>query len=296
MQRLAIITPVFNESVHIDRVAAAMAAQTRRPDVWLVIDDGSTDETLERLRKWESELDFMRVMSSTDDADFDPAADRLAIALEAQAFNRALATLELSAFTHVGKLDGDVELPAEWFVRTLERFEGDPKLGISGGCLVEPEGARVRPVKIPPYHVHGALKTYSRECFEGIGGMQEQLAWDTIDETKARMLGFTTRSFDDLVALHLRPSASAGGQLRGRARHGECAWILHYSVPWILMRSAKVALQRPRVLSGIFFVWGYASAAARRVPRVSDREFRAFTRRELRSRILRRLRIVPAAD
>src|ERR1044071_9354849 len=154
MQRLAIITPVFNEAAHIDRVTTAMAAQSRRPDVWLVIDDGSTDDTLARLRAWEAELDFMRVMSSSDVAGFGPGADRLAVALEAQAFNRALATLDLAEFTHVGKLDGDVELPPEWFARTLERFAGDPQLGLAGGSLVEPEGARLRPVKIPSYHVH----------------------------------------------------------------------------------------------------------------------------------------------
>ena len=46
---------------------------------------------------------------------------------------------------------------------------------------------------------------YTRACFEAIGGVQERLGWDTIDETYARMRGFKTRSFTDLVAVHHRP-------------------------------------------------------------------------------------------
>ena len=126
-------------------------------------------------------------------------------------------------------------------------------------------------------------------CFERIGGIQTRLGWDTIDETYARMAGFKTRSFEDLVAKHLRPAASADGQLRGRARHGECAWILHYSAPWVLMRSAKVALDPPRGLSAIAFLYGYARAAVTGVERVDDDAFRRFTRAELRLRLRRAL-------
>ena len=71
-------------------------------------------------------------------------------------------------------------------------------------------------------------EVYSRECFEAIGGIDERLGWDTIDETYARLRGFTTRSFDGLVARHHRPVGTADGTLRGRARHGQCAYILHY--------------------------------------------------------------------
>ena len=92
------------------------------------------------------------------------ATERVVVSPAAGVFV-ALATLDLSEFTHVGKLDGDVELPREWFAQMMERFAEDPKLGVTGGCLVEPEGDELRPLKIPSYHVHGALKTYSREQF-----------------------------------------------------------------------------------------------------------------------------------
>ena len=116
--------------------------------------------------------------------------------------------------------------------------------------------------------------------------MQELLGWDTIDETYARMHGYRTRSFADVVAVHHRPLGSADGTLRGRARHGECAYVAHFSFVWVALRSVKIARSRPIGLSGIAFLYGWLRAAALRTPQVPDREFRRFARRELRTRML----------
>jgi hypothetical protein len=153
---------------------------------------------------------------------------------------------------------------------------------------VDPDGSERR-LPIPPTHVHGALKCYTNACFSAIGGVQNRLGWDTIDETYARMRGFTTRTFPDLVSIHHRPLGSADGTLRGHARHGECAYVAHYSAWWVALRALKVGRRTPAVLSGIAFFYGFARAAVRRVDRVPDREYRRFTRRELRRRALRTL-------
>jgi hypothetical protein len=200
-------------------------------------------------------------------------------AVEARAFNWALRTFTAGDWAYIGKLDGDVELPPQYFERLLARLAKDPDLGIVGGRLVEWSGSAWKPIPIPSHHVHGAVKLYRRACFEAIGGIQERLAWDTIDETYARMRRYLTHSYEDVAARHLRPYASAGGTLRGRARHGRCAYILHYSLPWVGLRSLKLATARPRGISGIAFLFGYLAAAARSEPRVPDEEFRRFARR-----------------
>jgi hypothetical protein len=283
-QRLLVISPVHNEAAHLGCVAAAMAQQTRPPDEWVVVDDGSDDGTRELLDSLAPELPFMRVVSTEDR--FDPAeVDRLALAAAPRAFNVGLAEGRRD-FTHVAKLDGDVELPPEYYEVLLSRFAADPELGIACGDLIEPVGGEWTRLAIPPHHVHGALKLYSRECLTAIGGVQERLGWDTIDETYARMQDFKTRSYPDLVARHHRPVATASGALRGRARHGRCAWIAHFGLGWVLLRGLKVGVKmRPRGLSGLAFVGGYLHAAAKRVPRVEDREFRTYVRSELRGRM-----------
>jgi len=291
-ERLLIVSPVRNEAEHIERTLRSVAAQTRPPDLWLIADDGSDDDTLRISRSYEREIPFLSVVKI-------PSAerrgrDRLAMALEARAFNIALERVAWRAFTHLGKLDGDIELPAHYFERVLASMRRTPGLGIAGGSLAEPigRGGAWKRVAAPRYHVHGALKLFTRECFEAVGGIQERLGWDVIDETYARLEGYRTIRDGELLALHHRPGGSAGGSLRGQMRHGTIAYISRYSLPWALARSFKIGVSwRPFGLSGLAFASGYLACIAKRPGRVEDPEFRRFVRREHRQRIWRALKV-----
>lgn len=284
MPRVLLITPARDEAAHLETTVRAVAAQSRPPDLWLIVDDGSTDGTAELLERLAGEVPFLEILQAPP-RDRSDGEDGLAIAAEAVAFNAALGTVEIADFTHIGKLDADVELPPTYLERLLERFAADPRLGIAGGTLLELEGEEWHPTKVPANHVRGATKLYSRECFSAIGGVQERLGWDTIDETYARMRGFETRSFPDLQARHHRPVGTRGGTLRGRARHGQCAYILRYGFWWVALRSLKVARLWPRGLSGLAFLYGYLRAALLRQSRIEDDQYRRFVARELRGRV-----------
>jgi poly-beta-1,6-N-acetyl-D-glucosamine synthase len=288
--RILIVSPVRNESAHIERVVRAVAAQELVPARWVVIDDRSTDGTLELLRSLEAEVCFMEVYEAQTDVIHAGARDRLARAAAPRNFNAGLAHADTRDYTHIMKLDGDIELPPNYLRVLLARFAEDPQVGLAGGVLEEPmPQGPPRKLIIPRHHVHGALKLYSRECFAAIGGVQERLAWDTIDETYARMRGYTTISFTDLVSVHHRPWGSADGAIRGRVRLGECAYITHYPPYWVLSRSVKLALSGSKGALGFAYLYGYGRAAMRRTGRVEDQAYRRFTHRELRSRILREL-------
>jgi GT2 family glycosyltransferase len=283
-QRLLVISPVRNEAAHIERVALAIAAQTRPPDAWVLVDDSSTDDTRAILERLAERIPFMTIVGAPP-AVADGVKDRLAAAAAPRAFNAGLRSVDWLDFTHVAKLDGDTELPPRYFELLLEQFARDPRLGLAGGVRIErtEKGEILERVPVR-HHVPGALKCYTRECFQAIGGMHERLAWDTIDEVYARMRGFQTRTFPELVAVHHRPWGSADGRLRGSARHGRCAYIVHYPLGWVVLRALKTAGSRPWGLSGAAYLGGYLGAAGRSVPRVADPEFRAFFRRELRGR------------
>jgi len=295
--RLLIVTPVRNEAAHIERVARGLAAQTRRPERWLVVDDGSDDETPQILRRLGAELDFMQVVS-TPPGLTQASADRLAVAAAPRAFNYGLHTLdprELSLFTHLGKLDGDVELFPDYFATILAEFDRNPRLGIAGGVVLEQHEGEWQAAASAREHVRGALKLYSRECFGAIGGVWERLGWDGVDEVTARMRGFQTRSFDAAKGYHHRHTGSADGRLRGHVRWGEAHWILHHGLPWTVLRAGKVASIQPRGVSAAAYLYGYGRAAVRRVPRVEVEGYREFVRAEQHRRIRARLRGPDAA-
>lgn len=289
-----IISPVRNEAEYLEIVARGIARQTRPPDLWIVVDDGSTDKTPALLRELAAGIPCMRVMSTPPDFTVDDG-DRLTVAAEARAFNWALRSVDQDSFTHIGKLDGDIELPDDYFERLLPEYDRDPRLGICGGVLVEEVGSQWKLMRTAPHHVRGAVKLYRRECFADIGGMRELLGWDGLDQTYARMRDWTTRSVDGLVARHHRACGSAQGLLRGRVRGGATHYVLRFSVPWVLIKSIKFARMRPWGISGGAFLYGYFRAAWMRSPRVEDREYVDFFRADERRRLRRLIDRVPGA-
>jgi poly-beta-1,6-N-acetyl-D-glucosamine synthase len=285
-ERLLVISPVRNEADHFECVARAMAAQTRPPDMWLVVDDGSTDNTPDLVDRLAEKLPFLIGVRAPQSPTRTPIRDRLAAAAAPRTFNFGLQSVPWETFTHISKLDGDMELPPHYFERLLLEFRRDPTLGLAGGLRSELVRGRMRLERVPSeHHVPGALKCYTLDCFRAIGGMEERLGWDTIDETYARMRGLRTRTFSDLVAVHHRPWASADGTLRGRARYGTAAYIVQFPLWWVSLRSFKMATSPPEGLSGAAFLYGYLRAAAGRTRRVEDEAFRSFVRGEVRARV-----------
>lgn len=58
MKTLTIFTPAYNRAHTIDRTYRSLCRQTSKDFEWLVIDDGSTDDTGELVRQWTEEADF----------------------------------------------------------------------------------------------------------------------------------------------------------------------------------------------------------------------------------------------
>src|SRR5262245_27111882 len=137
--RLLLISPVRNEAAHVDAVVAGVEAQSRPPDLWIVVDDGSTDGTRERFEAHAGRLPFLRVVATPDGYTRD-RGDRLAAAAPDRAWNFGLRQVDTGEFTHLGKLDGDIVMPADFLSGMLDRFREDPQLGMAGGAILEPEG------------------------------------------------------------------------------------------------------------------------------------------------------------
>ena len=55
-----IITPVYNEEEYIEMTIKSVIKQTILPQLWLIVDDGSTDGTNDIIKKYEDKYDFIK--------------------------------------------------------------------------------------------------------------------------------------------------------------------------------------------------------------------------------------------
>jgi len=283
-RRYAIVSPVRNEAQLIRRTLDSVVSQSETPVRWVVVDDGSTDDTAAIVREYAETNPFIHLLPlGASNAGASP--DRLLWAAEAIAFNVGLREVDLDAVDYIVKLDGDLAFEPGYFAALMDEFDRDATLGMAGGyCYQVRDGKRLLEWN-PASHVRGPTKMYRVACFREIGGIEPVYAWDALDELKAQMVGWRTQSFD-LVVEHLKPTGSVGGLLGARARMGLGAYLLGYHPLFLLARAGRLALARPYVLGGVAFLAGYLRAALRRPPRIADERTIAY----LRSQQMRRLR------
>src|SRR5213593_5254896 len=126
--RYAIVTPLRDEAANLERLAACMEAQTKLPDPWILVENGSVDETPRLARSLAARHPWIRVVTAQPR----PATERGAPIVDA--FHLGLETLDPLPES-VGQLDADLSFAPDYFARLLLELESDERLGIvSGTC------------------------------------------------------------------------------------------------------------------------------------------------------------------
>ena len=276
-RRILCITPCRDEAAHLPTTLATVAAQTLRPARWILVDDGSRDETPAILARAAAEHPWVSVVRRDD------RGARAVGPGVVDAFYAGLEGQSLDGYDYVCKLDADLDLPRRYFERAVERMEDDPHLGNLSGKMQErqPDGSLVT-FFMGDENAIGAAKLYRMRCFREIGGFARALAWDGIDGHLCRMHGWVARSIDDpaLRFVHLRPMGSSQDDLHtGRRRWGRGKYVMGSAWYYVLAASLYRMRDRPRVTGGAQIFRGYVESAWRGERRYDNPRYRRWVRR-----------------
>ena len=127
---LTMVIPVFNRVGMVADTLASVAAQTRRPDEVILIDNGSADGSWEYLYKWKEDMES-RGWRVTVKREVRPGAARA-----------RQTGLEFTTTDYVMFFDSDDTMPADHVEKIMRDFEEDPRLDISawGVTFHTPDG------------------------------------------------------------------------------------------------------------------------------------------------------------
>ena len=273
-----VITPAFNEQENIGATIHSMISQKVRPQVWIIVDDGSTDGTWKiikssaKLHSW--------IIGIRKQNIYGPKEDGLISASEAVAFLDGL-KLALNVFpnpNYIVKLDADLQFSEDYFAQIFARFHAAPELGIAGGIVYEKKGAKLVRDKINKAHVRGATKIYRRECYYDIGGIRPVFGWDVVDEMFARASGWNVASLEHIYLVHLRRTASRNGRFIGWARNGYMAYYIGMSPMKMIIRSLYRLIIALDPIQSCGLAYGYFSKYIRRSERIPDSQVRRLVR------------------
>jgi glycosyltransferase involved in cell wall biosynthesis len=275
--RYAAVTPTRNEADNLPRLGESLERQTLRPTAWVVVDNGSTDDTLAVAEALAARHAWVRVVSVPG------AVGTVRGGPVIRAFNAGLGTLgELPDV--VVKLDADVSFEPDHFERLLGEFAADPALGIASGSCWELENGAWKERFTTRAAPRGAVRAYRRECLEAVSPLEERMGWDGIDELKANLRGWSTRVLPGVAFRHHRRVGERDASRRAAwEAEGELAHFMGYRPGYLLVRACFRALREPSALA---MVWAYAGAALRRERRCDDDAARAHLREQQRLRRL----------
>lgn len=260
-----LVTPVRDEEATIGKTIESVVRQTLLPGEWVIVSDGSTDRTDEIVRKAATDHPWIRLLR------LDPRPGR---SFAAVVHNTEKGILHLKSREHdyLGLLDSDVEFQPDYFERLIENFEAEPALGLAGGVVIDvglPKNRFPRNRRDVP----GAVQFFRRECFERIGGLIPipEGGWDMMTCAMARMNGFQTRLFTDLVVDHLKPrNVSEGGVIRRKWQMGVRDHAVGYHPVFEVIKCASRLNDRPYVIGAVAWWIGYCTAQLQRRPRMID--------------------------
>lgn len=200
--RVSLIVTIKNEAKALPRLLDSMAAQTRAPDEIVIVDGGSTDETLQILEAYRARLRLTVIVQ--------PGANI------SQGRNLAIraATGEIICATDAG-----TRLDEHWIAELVKPFETNPQTVdiVSGFFVPEPVGvfetalaattlpvlADIRPATFLP---SSRSVAFTKTAWERVGGYPEWLDFceDLIFDLALRKAGLRF-AFAPRAIAHFRP-------------------------------------------------------------------------------------------
>lgn len=182
--KFLIIIPAHNEEDNLPFTLNSLQQQSCKEFKVVVVNDGSTDQTSEIIKKY-TDLDTRFQTIDLQKSAHQPGSKVV------NAFRNGLKTQNLDEFDIICKFDADIILPENYLEKIQESFQNNPKYGLIGGLLyIEKNGEWVYEGNSNKHHVRGPMKAYRKECFMEIGGLRETLGWDNIDSILLENLGW----------------------------------------------------------------------------------------------------------
>jgi len=275
-----IVIPAHNEEATLAITLQSILNQTLPAKKVVVVDDNSADSTKAVIRSFSDAHPTIIGTSNISGKEHIPGAKVV------RAFNKGLELLD-EQYDFLVKLDADLVLPKDYFMKIADLFSSNAKCGIAGGFAYERTDQDTWMINHPMNkdHVRGGFKAYRKACFEAIDGLRATIGWDTVDELLALYHGYEVHTAEGLKVLHLRPTGRSyrpGSMIL----QGEAFYRMRYGILISLIATLKMAWKQ----KDIRVIWanhkGYWRALRNKVPRIVSPEEGSFIRRYRWKKIL----------
>lgn len=297
----AIVTPCKNEEWNLRNLINSVMAQTIKPLLWVIVDDGSTDKSGEILAQLKTKYTWVKTIHLEESKEY--LGSHIA-----RVYNKGFEFVKDYSnkcsikLEYIAILDADTIPEPEYFEKLIQKLEGNSKLGLASGStceytenishiledvnskfdLTDPEFWVTYPFSLNKEEIRtdlpmGSARIWKMECFDETGGRFDNINMpDAISTVKAKIKGWETACFKEIKLIE-RSGLSAQGRWYGYKDRGRANYVVNLPLYIILLKSLKYSLKQPYYV-GIAYLWGYFESLISRKEQVKDEEVIKFYR------------------
>jgi glycosyltransferase involved in cell wall biosynthesis len=287
-----LVTAAYNEEENIAKPIESVLAQTELPLMWVIVSDGSLDQTDKIVQLYAEKHAFIRFLRVT-------RPPGRSFRTKVMALQAGMKLLEDVPYKFIGNLDADISVGPSYFADLITKFEKNPGLGIAGGFVCEEEGGEFRSRSSNRvYSVAHAAQLVRRECYEAIGGyaVLEYGGEDWHAQTSARMMGWSAEAYPELGIYHHRHTGEGGNLVRHKFRQGRMDYSFGSDPIFETFKCLQRVTERPLFIGSFARLTGFFWSSLIREPRPVSDKFIAFLRDEQKKKTLSLLHIVRRQD
>lgn len=269
MTYYVIVTPAYNEQNYIGKTIESVIAQTVQPYLWVIVDDGSTDDTTKIIQQYAQAYKWIHYLYRKKEAGQSYFSSNVYAIMDGYERVKNL------DYDYLAILDADISLPDDYYERIFDHFNKDDKLGVASGVYQDLVNGKLRKVLNDRRSTPKAIQVFRKECFKQIGGYLplKYGGEDTCACVMARMNGWKSWSFPELCVIHNKPAGTGhtNGMLKIRFRQGMNEYGFATHPLFMFLKSLRRCVkERPYILGGFArlagFLYGYCLREKRQVP------------------------------
>lgn len=276
--KYVLITPVKNEEQTIKQVIDSVKEQSIKPDLWIIVNDGSTDKTESILKKETRGIKWIKVLNKKINRKYNWLGYSKVIREGISLYDKLLNQRSFKKVSYLGILDSDITIETQYFERILKEFDKDKNLGVVSGEVYIQKQTKWVP-EFRGNHPRGGARLYYYPFLKDIGGFPDTPSPDRISDIKIQTRGHKIMKLSSTKAFQHRASSARDNKLKGYFKQGRGKYILNYNLVHTLLISVKVCFRKkPYIFSGIFFFLGYFSGFFSKDKKINDKEIKEFSK------------------
>jgi poly-beta-1,6-N-acetyl-D-glucosamine synthase len=255
-----IVTPAYNEEKYVSRTIDSVIAQTFQPILWVIVDDGSTDQTARIVKRYANQYSWIKYI-------FRPKiSGQSYYASNVFAIQEGIRHIQNTEYDYMAVLDADITLPEDYYQKIYENFSCDPLLGIASGNCVDRIGDQLKKHLYDRRSCAKAIIVFRKKCYEQIGGFKplKYGGEDTCACFMARKQGWKAWAYSELLVIHNKPlgTGPSRNMLKIRFRQGLGDWGLAAHPLFMIIKCLRRCIKEsPIVVGGILRFVGYMYGA-----------------------------------